>query len=145
MHHGPFPANADLQALSKIRGCYLDEDGVHSPVALFVQSMDQETALYMGDWTTFSRINVLCSGPTPLLRCETSGTFAYPPDEQFSAKEFSAQRLHLTEAGKDVASGRRTAHALLERDEWLGGVHLKSGAPMWRWSKAKQQFSREEL
>ena len=119
-------------------------DGVHSPVSLFVQNMDLESVLYMGDWSTFSRINVLCAGPNPLLRCEPDGTFRYPPDEQFPPKAFGAQSLHLTQAGKEVAWGKRSAHPLLSRDEWLGGVHLKSGAPLWTWDRENQRLLRQE-
>ncbi|MCP5082630.1 MAG: hypothetical protein GY948_13165 [Alphaproteobacteria bacterium] len=119
--------------------------GVHSPVSLFVQNMDLETTLYMGNWPTFSRINVLCSGPTSLLRCDPDGKFRYPPNEQFPPTAFAAQCLLLTEAGKDVTSGKRSAHNLIARDEWLGGVHLKSGEPMWSWDSANQRLSRKEL
>lgn len=119
-------------------------DGVHSPVCLFVKNMDLESVLYMGDWSTFSRIDVLCSGPHPLLRCEPDGKFHYPPSEQIPPEAFKAQSLHLTEAGKDVAAGNRSAHGLLLRDEWLGGVHLKSGAPLWTWDRENQRLFRQE-
>ncbi len=128
----------EAQILAMVAG------GVHSPVALFVQNMELESVLYMGDWTTFRRINGLCSGATPLLKCEPDGRFHYPPDENFSRQAFAAQSLHLTEAGQEVISGKRSAQQLLDRDEWLGGVHLKSGTPMWMWDTAKQRLNKEE-
>ena len=118
--------------------------GVHSPVALFVQNMDLETVLYMGDWSTFSRIDVLCSGARPLLSCTPDGTFRHPPDETFPPKAFGAQQLHLTEDGRAVQAGTRSAAGLIARDEWLGGVHLKSGEPMWMWDGANRRMVRGE-
>lgn len=143
-HLEEYPATGSGLTRTEAQIVAMVAGGVHSPACLFVQNMDLETALYMGDWTTFARINVLCSGPAPLLRCEPGGEFRYPPGEQFPPKAFAAQSLHLTEAGRDVASGKRSAHGLLERDEWLGGVHLKSGEPMWMWDNANQRLSREE-
>ncbi len=128
----------EAQILAMVAG------GVHSPVDLFVQNMDLESVLYMGDWTTFRRINDLCAGATPLLRCEPDGVFRYPPDESFSRQAFAAQTLHLTEAGKEVISGKRTALQLLQRNEWLGGVHLKTGEPMWMWDATQRRLIQEE-
>lgn len=119
-------------------------DGVHSPIGLFVKNMELETALYMGDWTTFSRINVLCSGPSPLLRCEPGGTFRYPPNDTFAPKEFAQQSLHLTRVGLEVASGNRSARPLIARDESLGGVHLQSGSPLWMWDSTNRRLAKEE-
>lgn len=118
-------------------------DGVHSPVALFVQNMDLETTLYMGDWSTFSRIDVLCSGAHPLLTCNPEGRFRHPPDETLPPEAFGAQQLHLSEDGEAVQAGARSAEPLIARDEWLGGVHLKSGAPMWMWDSDMSRLVRK--
>ncbi|MEM8646196.1 MAG: hypothetical protein AAGF86_07610, partial [Pseudomonadota bacterium] len=118
--------------------------GVQSPVDLFVQNMDLESVLFMGDWATFSRIAELCSGPHPLLQCGPDGIFRYPPSEQLSREEFAGQTFHLSPEGRDVQAGLRSARSLKVRDEWLGGVHLNSMEPMWVWDCSSQTLIFQE-
>lgn len=118
--------------------------GVRGPVALFLQNMDLETVLYMGDWTTFRRLDLLCAGSSPLLRCAPQPTFLYPPSETLSREAFAAQRLTLTDQGRQVQDGTASAAGLIERDEWLGGVHLNSGEPMWMWHEGKGHLTRKD-
>ena len=40
------------------------------------------------------------------------------------ARAFAAQRLRLTEAGRDVLGGKANRVQLLGLDRWLGGTHL---------------------
>lgn len=117
--------------------------GVHSPVALFVQNMELETALYLGDWGTFSRLDVLCTGRAPLLACAPHGAFRHPPGEALDRQEFAAQHLSLTEHGRQVQEGEISASGLIERNEWLGGVELKTGHPLWVWDSAQGRMIRE--
>ncbi len=118
--------------------------GVQGPVDLFVQNMDLEAVLFIGDWTTFSRIADLCSEPNPLLLCAPGGVFRHPPSEDFSRKAFAEQVLSLTPEGRDVQSGARSARPLRSRDEWLGGVHLNSSGPMWVWDRTEQKLTLQE-
>ncbi|MBY8976156.1 hypothetical protein KHP62_10085 [Rhodobacteraceae bacterium NNCM2] len=111
----------------------LAADGVGDPVALFVQNMARETALFMGDWRTFSIIDALCR--TGLLICET-GHFRHPPGVSPRDPTFRAQRLALSTTGRQVLDGKVDASPLMARDEWLGGVHLGPGQPDWRWDGA---------
>ncbi len=134
----PHAASGLTRTEAQILG--LVAEGVHSPVSLFVRNMDLEDALFLGDWPTFTRINLLCSGPNPLLHCAPDGVFHHPPSETFPADKFAAQTLHLTEIGKEVASGLRSAHDLLVRDDWLGGVHLNSEDAMWVWDSSRQRL-----
>ncbi|MEM8687558.1 MAG: hypothetical protein AAGF81_09525 [Pseudomonadota bacterium] len=118
--------------------------GVQSPVDLFIQNMELETVLFIGDWTTFSRVEELCLGPSPLLQCSPGGTFHHPPSDKLSRKAFAAQALSLSQEGRDVQAGLRSARPLRVRDEWLGGVHLNSGEPMWVWDRSNQKLTLQE-
>ena len=105
-------------------------DGVRGPGELFARNMDLETALYIGDWRTFWTIDTLCKAA--LLTCEP-GPFWHPPGSVAERKAFLDQRLYLTDEGRRVVSGKRHAADLIDRDMWLGGVHLRSDRPMWTW------------
>jgi len=49
------------------------------------------------------------------------------------AEPFTAWRLALTQDGADVVEGRLDGLARRTPDRWRGGVHLRPGAPDWRW------------
>jgi hypothetical protein len=53
------------------------------------------------------------------------------------AAPFAHWRLSLAAPGADVLAGRRDALASRSLDRWLGGVHLRPGAPLWRWNGAR--------
>jgi len=107
--------------------------GRGDPLTLFLDNMAQETCLFMGDWSTFRRLAVLCEGATPLLRNRSGGPFRYPPRDRIDIDVFRLQRLALTKAGHEVLDGAADAADLNPIDLWLGGVHLCDGAPLWRW------------
>lgn len=105
-------------------------DGITGPVDLFVKNMDLETALFIGDWPSFSTLAGL--ERNGLLHCET-GDFWYPPGSRDKLPAFRGQRFALTTAGRAVLNGDRDAFALFPRDQWLGGVHVSSNGPIWTW------------
>ena len=119
-------------------------DGCRAPGQLFVRNMELETALFLGDWRTFSVINDLCTAAEPLARCDRD-PFEYPPEMSISRDAFQAQRLSLTRVGQAVLVGRSDAFACLKRDCWLGGVHLQSGISMWTWDAKKRRFLRPAI
>jgi hypothetical protein len=47
----------------------------------------------------------------------------------------------LTETGRSVLSGRQDRVSTCGIDKWLGGVHLQSGGPVWRWDDTRQRIS----
>ena len=110
--------------------------GVTAPGQVFLQNMESETALFIGDWPTFSTIAFLCDAG--LLAC-TPSPFQYPPGLSIDRDTFRAQCLTVTETGTSVLAGER---ATLPRDLWLGGVHLLSGKPMWRWDAEAERLTR---
>jgi len=96
-------------------------NGINNPVQLFIQNMDFEAALFIGDWPSYRLINKLCQ--SGLL--STDGDFLFPPMHDIDLKEFKKQSIKITQTGKDILQGKKTAHDLIERDLWLGGIHIK--------------------
>jgi hypothetical protein len=64
----------------------------------------------------------------PLLAVTENTDDASPDKNPLYARSFQ-----LTDAGRDVLSGREDAIALNGIDRWLGGAHLISGTWIWRW------------
>lgn len=108
--------------------------GRGDPIALFLDNMAQESCLFMGDWSTFRRLAALCDGPVPLLRCRSGAPFRYPPRDKIDIDILRLQRLTLTESGRQILDGAADAARLNPVDYWLGGVHLHSDRPLWRWN-----------
>jgi hypothetical protein len=77
--------------------------------------------LGMGDLQFTAILRDLATGPTPLVRIEQHAAPA------------GRWRISRTPAAIEVLSGRIDRLALSPLDRWLGGVHLRPGAPLWRW------------
>jgi len=50
----------------------------------------------------------------------------------------------VTDAGRAVLSGERDRVATCGIDRWLGGVHLRTNGPLWRWDDARQRIISED-
>lgn len=79
--------------------------GVRSFAELFRANAAMEEAVFMGDTTVASRLEVLIDTRVPLVTPEP---------------------YTLTEAGQRVLAGAVDARQLNDTDRWIGGVHLKS-------------------
>ena len=132
-----FPSVSDGLTRTERQILTLVANGVAGPGAIFVENMNLESALFIGDWATFRHIARLCRAEHPLLRCGHDGPFLHPPQDDISRDAFLAQRLSLTRAGDALIAGARAETAAIERDAWLGGVHLRTGQPprqpIWMW------------
>jgi len=117
----------------------IDSGVVHAP-QVFLQNMDLESYLYIGDWRTYSQIAQLCEMNHPLLECCGTNAFAHPPGKELSYEDFKAQELRLTRLGCEVLKGDVNALPLMERNEWLGGVYLNSERDLWCWDNQHQVF-----
>ncbi len=107
---------------------------IDAPRELFFENMAAEEVLFMGDWTTFSHIVNLHTARVPLVTVQSGKAFMHPREIIGSRKDFAEQRLLLTDAGNRVISGALNARDVLDRDYYLGGVHIKSGQAMWMWN-----------
>ncbi len=114
-------------------------ESVQSPGQLFVQNMEMEKVLFLGDWSTYKVIDDLCT--SGLAVCEP-GPFRYPSLSSGEPSEFRAQRLRLTEMGCKVLDKKEDAFGLMKRDGWLGGVELTASRATWAWDKIAENFVR---
>ena len=97
--------------------------------ALFMETQRHEPRPFMGDLTFFDVLRALASARVPLVTIEAGG------------RELDLQQatLAITEAGRDVAAGRRDHVALNGIDRWRGGVHLSGGdRSPWRWDTQRE-------
>jgi len=49
--------------------------------------------------------------------------------------------VRCTDAGRSVLAGQLDRVAACGIDRWLGGVHLQSGGPVWRWDDTRQRVT----
>ncbi len=114
----------------------LINSGESQPRELFIKNMNMETALFIGDQPTYRCLEDLSSSASPLISCSDGTSFHYSFNDKQSLESTLEQRVCLTQAGKDVLQGNAHGDEFLERDFWLGGVHLKSDGVYWHWDSA---------
>lgn len=139
-HLEDYPWRSDGLTRTERQILKLIADGISAPGRIFVENMNLEDVLFMGDWSTFRHIDQLCQAKTPLLQCAPGPEFQYPPKMVIARDDFLAQRLTLSESGRSVLSGTAHASDMIERDMWLGGVHLRSDRPLWMWDDDNDQL-----
>jgi hypothetical protein len=108
--------------------------GETRPGAAFGRVMDRERWLFGGDLRFFQNVADLTNGLAPLLTCEPGPKFQTRYRDKINRETFLAQRLSVSPTGKALLAGTESAFGLLQRDMHLGGVHIRSGAPMWTWN-----------
>ena len=133
-HLQEFPWSHDGLTRTERQIVSLVASGVVKPCKLFVENMNLEDVLYIGDWSTYRIIARLCQLSVPLLSCGPGAEFRYPPAHKLTPDSLEGQLLTLTDTGRAVVTGAESAHALISRNEWLGGVHLESGNTLWLWN-----------
>jgi hypothetical protein len=109
-----------------------------SPREIFAAAQALEERPFMGDWPFWRLLSRLARPPFALLRLERGARFFYPPRVP-DGPEFNAQRLTLTEHGREVLENRNDAVRLRGIDRWLGGTHLEPHT-LWRWDGEKQHL-----
>lgn len=135
-HLEEFPAVADGLGRTHRQLMRLIADGVTRPVPLFVENMARESVLFMGDWSTFRRLDELFRVQEPLLVCRPFGVFRWPPDIALPMAAFRDQVLELTGKGRAVLAREGGRDPMRGFDYWLGGVHFENGIARWRWDAA---------
>lgn len=108
--------------------------GEARPGAAFGRVMDRERWLFGGDLRFFQHVADLTNGPAPLLTGEPGPKFQTLYRDKINRETFLAQRLSVSPTGKTLLAGTESAFGLLQRDMHLGGVHIRSGTPMWTWN-----------
>lgn len=139
-HLAEFPSVREGLGRTHLQVLRLIADGVTGPVELFREIMARETVLFMGDWSTFRRIGELFRPQEPLLRCPPFGVFRWPPMIALPLDEFRAQKLELTEKGRQVLAGAGGPSPMAGFDYWLGGVHFANGIAPWHWNAVTERL-----
>jgi hypothetical protein len=109
--------------------------GAKRPRDIYRASQQAEAVAFLGDWPVWTRLKTLASVPAPLI-AQVSGDPVLASGGGEPGDEFLAQRLALTEAGRDALAGRLDWIAAHGVDTWRGGVHLRSPDAVWRWDAA---------
>lgn len=90
---------------------------------IFTTINEEEKRPYLGDTTCYAYIDALVDARYPLVKREDSPAPGAKP------------KLFITATGMDVLGGSQDNVALNGIDKWIGGVHLKSGSPGWRYNE----------
>ena len=143
-HCQEFPWISDGLTRTERQIINLVNNAVEKPVRVFMENMDLETCLYIGDSTTFRTIADLCDPACALLACKSGHPFDYSPSTIIASNEFREQRLRVTELGKRVITEEQSVLDIKPRDCWLGGIHLNSSKPMWCWDASAASFSKTD-
>jgi hypothetical protein len=100
--------------------------------AAFPRMHDGETAYYITDSSTAALADSLSitSPPLVMLQGRTAG------DEGLQGS------VALSDTGRAVLAGRQDRIAACGIDRWLGGVHVRRGAALWRWDGDRGQITR---
>ncbi len=139
-HLAEYPWASDGLTRTERQLLRLIAEGMSEPGRLFAANMDLETELFIGDWATCRTLATLCHARQPLVQTATGARFECPPSTALTRQAVLDQRLHITEAGTAVLAGTRHAGTAIDRDMWLGGVHIKSGGQMWLWNSDTQSI-----
>ena len=93
-----------------------------------------ERFYHVTDGTVAELAELLARTSPPLLTVDLS-----------KADEGRVLRGHIavTDTGRAVVSGARDRVALCGIDRWLGGVHLQTDGPIWRWDDTRQRVIAE--
>jgi hypothetical protein len=99
---------------------------------------DAEPAYGLGDFQVWRDLERMARADQPLVIIDGL-------DDSSSRR--TPSRMHkasfsVTETGKEVLEGRAEFVALNGIDLWLGGVHLRDKADLWRWDEQKQKLNR---
>lgn len=118
-HLQQFPALPNGLSRAERQMLELAETGLHEFHQLFPAAQKQEESIWMGDATFLQYLQGLVSARQPLLRCQND-------------------RFECTSFGRLVLQGKEDHIRVNGINRWLGGVHLRESAPVWRWDDETQ-------
>ena len=97
--------------------------GTVQPIRLFQLCQNREESKFLGDWSFWIRLNLLIRGGL-IRNSELDSTKSLHVRGEVD-KEFLAQKLDLTELGRNVLVGDTNFRSLYPEDEqWIGGTCL---------------------
>lgn len=106
---------------------------------LFPRFVEAESDYGLGDAQFWNSLQRLTQGSSPLLMNGNSA-----PQKPITMPENPSQEMFaITEAGAAVMNGGADNIRLNGIDNWLGGVHLRSPANVWRWDEVSERLVKE--
>lgn len=130
-----YPWTGDGLSRSERRLLELANAGPIDLLAAFPRMHDGERAYYITDSSLDELADTLSAASPPLLT-RTRG-------EHHDSRGLRGS-VTATEFGRSVLGGQRDRVAACGIDCWLGGVHLRDGAALWRWDDQRQRITAAE-
>jgi hypothetical protein len=92
------------------------------------------------------RLAVLARTGTPTVPIMAPALHRHPliRTPPAAGQRWFSQHLAISAAGLAVLRGQRDWHSLRPPARWVGGVHVQSGRPGWRWDEARQEAIQHE-
>jgi len=128
-----YPWTVDGLSRTERRLLQLAEEGPINVSAVFPR-MHVDEVYHVSDLSLAFLVDTLARTSPPLLA-------SAPRQGAVGPMAVLRGTVSLTEAGREVLSGRRDRVAL-GIDRWLGGVHLHDGADLWRWDDRRRTVTR---
>jgi hypothetical protein len=128
-----YPWTTDGLSRSERRLLELAAPGPIDLMAAFPRMHEGEDAYYITDTSIAEMAETLSRTAPPLLTLASGRTAESHPLQG---------SVMLTDAGRAVLAGQLDRIAACGIDRWLGGVHLRSGAELWRWDDENQRITR---
>ena len=121
-HLEQFPGVRDGVSRTERQALQFASSGLHGFGQMFFADQKLEERIFMTDATYRQYLRRLREAKFPLLSEKESG-------------------LELTDLGRAVVAGEKDWVAVNGIDRWLGGVHLREGATVWRWDPERGTIS----
>jgi RNA polymerase sigma factor (sigma-70 family) len=103
-------------------------------IKLFFAVQAKEDPLFMGDSSFYRLLKKLASEKHPLISVgKLPGNI----------EEWHKTEVLITPAGRTVREAKQDRIRLNGIDEWLGGAHLVTGGPLWRWDSEGKRLRSE--
>ena len=129
-HLEEYPWTRDGLSRTERRLMTLAERGPIDISKAFPLMHEDETAFYIADSSLWQVAKELESARPSLITVAATST---------APGRLPAGTIALTDTGRSVLSSRVDRVEQCGIDRWLGGVHLASSQPMWRWDDAQQR------
>jgi hypothetical protein len=106
----------------------LVDSGKQKFSALFPDFVRSESVYGFGDAQIWTSLGQLRDSRTPLLSSENYA-------QHLTQELVRSATFSITDAGRDVLRNKIDYLENNDIDVWLGGTHLQTGAPIWRWDE----------
>jgi hypothetical protein len=131
----------DLSGLSRSETAVLNRvaHGTTQAANLFVQVCVADTIIdFMGDWSFFTLLDRMATGPASLLHSSTNVKFS-PAWSSEQRRQYLNAEHNLTPLGEAVLAGLDDYARHNQIDRWWGGTHLTNDN-LWRWDAENRRL-----